>query len=79
MTFVWLRTHSSIGILCLAGYSGGGGPAVSSGLTFPAFVELKQQTSHCNSMPVDPSTDQMVGIVQNIMRNCQNLYIHVCL
>jgi len=65
--FVSLRTNFSICILSLAGSSGGGGPAVSSGLTVPAFVELRQPTSHCNSMPVDPSDDKMVGIMQNIL------------
>jgi hypothetical protein len=78
MKFVWLRTHFSFCILSLAGCSGGGGPAVSGGLTFPAFGELRQQTSHCNSMPVDPGTDKMVGILQNIMRNCVKVFVFVC-
>lgn len=78
MMFLSLRTNFSICILSIAGSSGSGGPAVGSGLTVPAFVELRQPTSHCNSMPVDPSADKMVGIMQNVIRNCAKVCIFMC-
>lgn len=78
MILVWLTASFGICILFSAGCSGGGGPAVGSGMTFPAFVELRQQTSHSNSMPVDPSADKMVGISQNIIRNCVEVCIFMC-
>jgi hypothetical protein len=73
-----VRNNFTISILSLAGCSGGGGPAVSSGLTVPTFVELRQQTPNYNSMAVDSSAEKMVGIMQNVIRNCVEVCVVTC-
>jgi hypothetical protein len=58
----------------MAGSFGGGGPTVSSGTTFPAWIAPKQQAHPYSSTPVTRGTDKLVSVLQNITRNCVSVY-----